>query len=96
MSTIYNLELESEIKKLGFKKKWLSDKSGKWFEFNRKHKDLKLKFIVQSDIGKLSLFIMQIQTFEYIGWKMHKGNYEDVAKFPCDIKSIKSVLKRYK
>jgi len=90
----YNIKLEIEIQKLGFKRRWLTDKSGYWFEKKFKLKDLKSQFIIETDH---KLFQLEIMTYE-IGYdqKMYAKHYHEVAKFKCDIKTIKQTLKKYK
>lgn len=89
----YNVKLEIQLIKLGFKRHWLSDKSGYWFEKETKFKDLKLKFIVETDY---KLALMQVQTGEYFNSKFKLNQWEDVFKFKCNLQTIKETLKRYK
>jgi hypothetical protein len=88
----YNIKLEKEISKLGFKKIWFQDKSGYWMEKSIKFKDLKIRFYVESDN---KLFLMTVLTGETFNNKLTLRNYEDVAKFPCNLASIKKVINRY-
>lgn len=89
----YNIELEKEAINLGFKKKWLDDKSGYWLEKNVKFKDLHLNFVIESDH---KLFLMQVKTGEYFSKKVKLNLHEDVAKFKCNLQTIKKVIKNYK
>jgi hypothetical protein len=90
----YNIELEKEAINLGFKKKWFDDKSGYWLEKNVKFKHFKLKFVIESDY---KLFLMSCQTYElHCGYKLYKREFEEIAKFKCDINTIKEILKEYK
>ena len=89
----YDLKLESEIKKLGFKKKHLTDYSGYWYEFKKKYKDLNLKFIIESDH---KYFDMSIKSYEGSLTKLKNGRYDTVKLFKCNIKTIKEVIKNYK
>ena len=93
MNTTYDLELEAVAKKLGFKKKWLSDHSGYWMEFKKDFKDLKVQFIIESD---RNLFSMSVMSYNDNVRKLTKGQYETAKLFKCDIKTIKEVIKRYK
>lgn len=89
----YNIKLEIELVKLKFKRVWFSDKSGYWFEKKVKYKDFKLTFVIETDN---KLFFLDCETFEYFNRKLNKRNRETIAKFKCDLKTIKQVLKRYK
>ena len=87
----FNLDLSD----LGFKKRWLSDKSGFWMEKQFKYKgDMKLKLIVEA---ARKIFTLGIITGEYCSGsvKMNK-HYDDLCKYKCDIKTVKEVLKKYK
>lgn len=87
------VKFESELIKLGFKKIWFSDKSGYWFERKSKMKDLKLMFYVEPE---RNLFLLDFQTFQYYNKGLHKLDYETVAKFKCNLKTIKETIKKYK
>jgi len=89
----YNTKLEAEAIKLGFKKKWLDDKSGYWLEKKSIDRDFKIRFTIESDHNSFSLEVM---VFEPNIKKLQDGQYEAVKLFKCDIKTIKEVLKRYK
>ena len=89
----YNLKLESEIKKLGFKKGWFMDKSGYWYSYKKKYKDLDIEFIVESDH---KYFCMQVKVYKGDLKKLTRGQYEDVKLFKCNLKTIKEVIKKYK
>ena len=90
----YDLKLEKELVKLGFKKNWLSDKSGYWMEKKFKLKNLNLKFVVESD---RKIFILGIKTGYYQGGRLTMNKYyDDLAKYRCDIKTIKTTVKKYK
>jgi hypothetical protein len=89
----YDVKKEKELSNIGFKKRWLSDKSGYWFEKNVNYKDFKLQFICETD---RNLFLMSVKTFEYYGDKMNSSDYENIKKFKCDLKTIKQTLKKYK
>ena len=94
MNTIYDLKLESDIKKLGFKKQWFQDKSGYWFIKVFKYKDLSMRFYLEADNKYFSL---QIKTGDLYRSKSKLDSvYNDAAKFKCDLKTIKETLKRYK
>jgi hypothetical protein len=88
----YNLELEESLKKLGFKKKYLNDKSGYWMEKPVKFLDLKGKIYLQSD-SKVAF--LEIQTYDFYLSKLKKANTETVLKIKCDLPSIKAALKKY-
>jgi hypothetical protein len=89
----YDLKLESEIKKLGFKKRWFQDRSGYWMFKIVKYKDLDIKFTVQSDTP---YFGMGVKTYSGSLTKLKYPQYEDVKLFKCDLKTIKEVIKKYK
>ena len=77
--------MEKELKKLGFKKKWLSDRSSYWFEKPFKLKDIKFIFIIQLDPDKFELDIYDDSI-----------NCEETVKsFKCDLKTIKQKLTYY-
>ena len=82
LKNILIMKEEQELKKLGFKKKWLSDKSGYWFQYSFKIKDLKLKFIVEDH----KYFELELIT---------KDDVLDVKKFKCTMNNIKKQLKYY-
>lgn len=88
----YNLKLEKELVKLGFKKKYLFDKSGYWMEKSIKPLGLKGKITVESDNN---LVLVDIQTYEYFEHKLNKGNMETITKIKCDLTSIKQAIKKY-
>lgn len=67
---------EEFLKPLGFKKKWLSDKSGFWFEY-RFYKDrIYYKFIIE--LSKPNLFSLEIRTGDFWGYKVKLENYNPV------------------
>ena len=88
----YNLKLESDLKKLGFKKKFLDDKSGYWLEKSIKFLDLKGKIVIETD---RNISLLDLQTYRYDSNKLFKSNLETVLKFKCDLKLIKEILKKY-
>jgi len=46
---------EKELQELGFKKKWLDDKSGYWFEYKPKDSITKIIFYVDFDYKQYEL-----------------------------------------
>lgn len=90
----YDLKLEKELVKLKFKKKYLSDTSGYWFEKDFKiANDIKAKYIVETD---RKIFVLQLQTGSYKSNRITNLEYNDNKCFKCDLKTIKSVIKKYK
>ncbi len=89
----YNLKLESEIKKLGFKKKEFSDKSGRWWEYKFKFKDFKCKLTVESDRKAAYL---DIKVYDWNFGELKGGQYDTVKLFKCNLKTIKEIIKKYK
>lgn len=90
----YNIKLEKELIKLGFKKKWLVDKSGYWMEKGFKYKDLRMKFYIETD---RKLFTLGCKTGSLEMSRItFRDYYDDVAKYKCDLRTIKKVINNYK
>lgn len=90
----YNLKLEDKIKQLGFKKKWLSDKSGYWFERHYKIKDLGLecKFYIETD---KNLMVNSAKVGQYFSKKIENKIFDDFKAGKVDLKYITKILKKY-
>jgi len=71
--------MEQELKKLGFKRKWLYDKSGFWFEKSFKFIDLKFVFSWDTD-QELGDVVIE-----------YKKDYMELGQF----KSFKQFIKTY-
>lgn len=93
MSTMYNIKLEIELIKLGFKRVWFSDKSGYWMEKNFRFNYLNFKLNVETDNKRAFL---EVKHYDYFNGKLINPLYDTVAKVKCDLKSIKQILKLYK
>lgn len=88
---IFN-KLEKDLNKLKFKKKYLCDESGYWFEKNIKYKDFKLKIYCEPD---QSILLLQVKSGEYCKNMVSNMEYYDIKKFKCNISEIKKLLKKY-
>lgn len=86
--------MEKKLKKLGFKKKWLSDKSGFWFEKNFKYKDLRLQLMADLDNKHICLGI-RVDPNGTIKIKL-SSCYDFVYQKKLTIKNVKLLIKRYK
>lgn len=90
----YDLKLEKELRSLGFKKKFLYDKSGYWMEKKlTKFKDLDLLIYVETDRKVLSL---HIRTGVTHAGKLHMNQYyDDVKNYKLTLPNIKKLIKTY-
>ena len=85
---------EKELKALGFKRKWLFDKSGYWLEKRVKYKDFDIKFNADPEANTFFILVKVYMDVTYKG-KLSGSIHEAVKSFPCNIKTIKEILKRY-
>ncbi len=92
MASKKQIELEIKLIKLGFKRKWLDDKSGYWFFKKVRYNDLKLKFICEPD-NKLCL--LEAMTYTEIQPYKEK-QYEIVKIIKCNYKDIEKYINKYK
>ena len=88
------VKFEKELIKLKFKRKWLDDKSGYWFEKDFKFKNLKLRLYSEPDRGILHLSIFA-HDFIDLEDSTYSGRYYGIEKFPCTMKQINKILKQY-
>ena len=90
-----NKKLEIGLKKIGFKKKYLDDKSGYWFE--RKY-DIpvfgKITVLVD-DIGNKINLIFEVKS-NYKVFSGHDQTYAGVDFKVKNITDIKKILKKFK
>lgn len=85
---IYNSKLEKELNKLGFRKKWLQDKSGYWLEKPFKFKGLDFKLVAETDKKLLYLQVRLKIRFIF--------QYDDVKIYRLSLSIIKRILKDFK
>ena len=88
----YDVKLEIELIKLGFKRKWFVDKSGYWFEKSFKKGDFKLRFTIETDN---KIFGLDCLVYQYSNKKLTSPQYEAIKLYPCTLSSVKKVLKQY-
>ena len=62
---------EAQLKRLSFKKKWLDDKSGYWWEFTPKGKDIPTNILYDQDFNDLVLRVKILE--DYRPHKREKG-----------------------
>ncbi len=88
-------KLEISLKKLGFKKKWLDDKSGYWLEKRYKIKDLGLncKLIVEPDRNFMVNTAKVGRCFN--NYIISNIQYDDFKVGKIDLKYITKGLKKY-
>ena len=55
---------EAQLKRLSFKKKWLDDKSGYWWEFETKAKEIPTNILYDEDIDDLSLRVKILNDYK--------------------------------
>ncbi len=90
----YDVKLEIELIKLGFKRRWLPDKSGFWLEYNFKHKDIKMQIYVEVDH---KLLLVQIKTGDYMSGKLKLNQfYDPIAKYKLTLENVKELIKLMK
>lgn len=62
---------EAQLKRLSFKKKWLDDKSGYWWEFETKGKEIPTNILYDEDTDDLVLRVKILN--DYKPFKREKG-----------------------
>ena len=86
-------QFESDIKKLGFRKKWLPDKSGYWFERDYKFPIFD-KIRICIDSNDMTIIFTVKGCFTY--YTAHDDCYADVDMCIKGISDIKKLIKKYK
>ena len=86
--------IEQKLKNLKFKKKWLGDKSGYWFERHYKVEDLGLecKFYIEPE---KNLMINTAKVGTLIGNKITAKQFDDFKSSKINFKYISKILKKY-
>lgn len=90
----YDLELEKQCEKLGFKRKWFSDYSGYWMIKNITYKKVRYQIYVETDS---KLLLLQVLPGDFASGKLTMNQtYDPVRKLKCNLKNIKKLIKEYK
>lgn len=89
MSYKFKREEKEFFKQLNFKKRYLSDKSGYWFEKNFKTKPIELKLLVD---GSLICLQCKVHLLEF---GKQKSQFEDIYMCSYSIYKLKKVLIKY-
>lgn len=96
MENKHDVKLEAQLVKLGFKKHWLSDKSGYWFEKKLKSKDFKSKLIVETEYGFLTMeAIVSDGFYNDRKFVFKSGNYETIGQYKLSLAEVKRLIKKY-
>jgi hypothetical protein len=60
----FKILTEADLKEIGFKKKWLDDKSGYWWEFNTKGKEIPTNILYDQDTNDLVLRVKILNDYK--------------------------------
>lgn len=92
----YDKEFEAKLIKLGFKRRWLSDKSGYWMEKSLGSKDVKFRLNVETDHN---LLVMEAKvgdgTYYKDRFKVTLKNWEIVGNYKLSISEVNRLIKKY-
>lgn len=86
--------MEKELIKLGFKRRWLSDKSGKWLIKPFDFKGIKMQLYAEVDHRMLCV---EVETGNYFSNKLSLNKfYDPISKHKLTLENVRKLIKMYK